>query len=227
LQFIQFCVFKAEAAEEGAVITLDDKADNKDKSNDEKDEKITTEISFGQKNDSNSISVTVSPSCMHCAKFIADEFEEFVKKTKDKYGVKVRFLPTSLTDVFIMKLIQNKAKDENGFFLIFKNYAKRAYATVNRIKPTDKQRELFNGSRSDSEMLKFQVVASDFGFSDEEIVHAIPDMDAPYEVKLMKYYRQEAERIRALLSEKEVSFPIIFRGNTKFDFLKQALKESE
>ncbi|MDR3031471.1 MAG: hypothetical protein LBU35_03760 [Holosporales bacterium] len=229
----------AEITEPGTVITLEDKKaaeenfEKKDESGgflklpkSKKEENIIiTEISFGLEEDLEPIIIYVSPSCLHCATFIVDELEAFIESNKNKHKFILKFLPISAKDVFIMKVIQNEIKDEDGFFLIFKNYAKRCLATINNIRPTARQEELFKGSKNDPEMIKFQVAALEFGFSEKKIVAAIPDMDGDYERKLMDFYGTVVEGISDMLENKDVNLPLIVKNDKIYNSLAQVSKE--
>ncbi|MDR0942559.1 MAG: thioredoxin domain-containing protein, partial [Holosporales bacterium] len=142
-----------------------------------KDKPVITEVSLGNKQAKNKIYVYIAPSCLHCGKFVVEDVEEFIRKNGQDCCVVIKLIPTSAKDIFIMKLIQKEAKDQDDYFKIFRNYIKRTLATINYITPTKEQIALFKGSKEDEEMIKFQVVASEFGFSNEKIVAAIPDMN--------------------------------------------------
>lgn len=209
---------KDSVAEEN-ITTEEESADEKEA----EDVEAITEVSFGSKqNDEFPVIVYISPSCLHCGKFIVGEFDEFVKRNKDKHLIILRFLPTSAKDIFIMKILQNEAKNANGFFMLFTNYIKRCLATIDRVTPTKEQEEKFRGSNADPEMIKFQVVASEFGFLDQNVIDAIPDVDEPYEKKLIKHYGKFVESISDIVDTKNINLPLIMKGDTVLENLNNA-----
>lgn len=187
----------------------------------------TTEIKLGNKNssDKDAIYIYIAPSCLHCGKFLAEDVEKFIKEDNRKHAITIKFLPTSAKDLFIMKLIQNEVKDEGGFYMIFKNYIKRVMATINQIKPTKEQISLYKGSKSDPEMIKFQVEASDFGFEDSKIISAIPDMDGDYEIEIMNNYKESVQYIAEVIGEKELKLPLIVKNGKNYSKLDDVIKD--
>ncbi len=187
---------------------------------------IITEINIGNKDSQNEIEIYISPSCLHCGQFIADDLEKFTRDCGDKAKIVLKFLPTSAKDIFIMKLLQNEAKDERAYFSIFKNYIKRAIATINFVKPTKKQLILYKGSVKDPEMIKFQVVASEFGFSDQKIVNAYPDskMSQPFELTIVQTYEKRINEIRKLVKTKQLDLPLIVRNQEIYTSLHKILE---
>lgn len=93
-------------------------AEHSDKNMVFEDKAVITEIHFGKQKSKDTIEIYISPSCLHCGKFVAEDLEKFMKKHDD--GVVLKFLPTSAKDVFIMKIIQNEVKDEKSYFQIYK-----------------------------------------------------------------------------------------------------------
>ncbi|MDR3046174.1 MAG: DsbA family protein, partial [Bacteroidales bacterium] len=174
-----------------------------------KDNLIITEFCLGNAQAKNKIYIYVSPSCLHCGKFIVEDVEEFVKKSSKDCYVVIKLIPTSAKDIFIMKLIQREAKNQNDYLTIFQNYIKRVIATINHITPTKEQVDLFKGSKNDEEMIKFQVVALEFGFSNEKIVAAIPDMNGQMESKIINDYQKTVRYIADILDTKELDLPFI------------------
>lgn len=180
------------------------------------DSSAITEIHFGNKKATKTVEVYISPSCLHCGQFIINELKDFVDEHGNDADIVVKFLPVSAKDIFIMKLIQNESSgDEKLYFAIYQNYIKRAIATINYIKVTDDQRKLFKGSRKDSEMIKFQVLASEFGFPSAKIVAAYPDqnMTEPFERAILLAYSAAVKKVSALLNSKELDLPLVVSGN--------------
>jgi len=173
-----------------------------------------TEIHLGNKSLEDSIIyVYISPSCLHCAQFIVEDLEKFLENVKNEKHVIIKFLPASAKDIFIIKLLNNETKSEDLFFLIFKNYIKRILATINKISPTDEQLDLFKGSKKDPEMIKFQVGAYEFGFSEEKIKKAYPKMKDKFEQSLTKDYSESVEELSHILESKEINLPLIVNKN--------------
>ena len=174
---------------------------------------VITEIHLGSPEAESEIEIYISPSCLHCGQFVVETLEKFINRLDHKTGVLLRFLPTSAKDVFMMKLLQHEAKDEKSYYDIYKNYIKRAIATVNFVKPTKRQISLYKGSAKDPEMIKFQVVASEFGFSDKKIVDALPDpkMQESFEHTLMKTYSEQVRVISKLTNTKQLDLPLIVK----------------
>ena len=184
---------------------------------------VITEVSFGTEEDDDfPVIVYISPSCIHCGKFVVGDFKSFVKQHKHAHRIILRFLPTSAKDIFIMKIIQNEVKDADGFFIVFENYIKRCLATINHTNPTKEQEEKFKGSKVDPDMIKFQVIASDFGFSDKKIINAIPDVDEQYEIKLIKSYGEFVESISDTVDTKNIDLPLIMKGDKVLKTLNDA-----
>ena len=173
-------------------------------------------------NDKDRIDIYVAPTCLHCGKFISEELQKFLNQNSNKCFVRIRLLPVSAKDLFVMKLIQSEARDMNGYYMIYTNYVKRAYATVNSIKPTEEQKNLYKGSTTDSEMIKFQVIASQFGFSDEKIVSAFPNMDEDYEIAVMNWYKSVVETVKKFCPDKDLKLPLIVKNGMKYDNINDA-----
>lgn len=168
------------------------------------------EIPIGNEEASEDLEIYVSPSCLHCGRFLSEDVEEFLKKNTEA-GTVLKFLPTSAKDIFIMKLIQNEAPERRQYFAIFKNYIKRALATIDRVEPTKEQVENYRGSKTDPEMIKFQVVASEFGFSDKKIIAAFPNMKGKFEKQVIAEYKKKTKKVSKLLKSKELDLPLIVR----------------
>lgn len=166
--------------------------------------------------DETRIDIYVAPTCLHCCKLIVEELQSFLNQNSSKCFIRIILLPTSAKDLFVMKLIQSEAKDVNGYYMIYTNYVKRAYATINSIKPTEEQKRIYKGSVSDPEMIKFQAIASAFGFSDEKIVMAYPNMDDDYEVAVMNWYKNVVETIRKFCPSKELDLPLIVQNGKRY-----------
>lgn len=188
------------------------------------DKSAITEIQFGKKKSNEKIEIYISPSCLHCGKFVAEDLESFIQKHDDE--VVLKFLPTSAKDIFIMKIIQNEAQDKKSYFEIYKKYIKRAIATINFVNPTKEQIDKFKGSKKDPEMIKFQVVASEFGFSDKKIMEAFPDpnMTEPFERSIMLAYSKNLKVIYKLVDTKELDLPLIAKSGKLFKNLDDALR---
>ena len=191
-----------------------------------KDDSIITNIHLGKKDAKNKIKIYIAPSCLHCGKFLVEDVKEFLKENSENVEVIVKLLPASAKDIFIMKLIQNESKDENGYFAILKNYIMRVLATINYISPTESQKNMFKGSKTDPEMIKFQVEASEFGFSDEKIIKAFPNMDQDFEKTIMKRYAKSVKFISKILQSKELDLPLIIKNKKIYKTLKDAYLHS-
>ncbi len=175
------------------------------------------------------IEIYVSPSCLHCAHFLIEDLDKFLTKHKEECSVKVMLIPVEAKDFFIMKIIQAEAKDTNGYYMIFSNYMKRALATIDSIKPTDEQKALYKGSNLYEEMIKFQVIANNFGFSDDKIINAIPNMNEDYECAIVEYYKRTVKEIFNKLkldtkSNPEIEVPLIIYNGKSYKALNDALK---
>lgn len=179
------------------------------------DKSVITEITLGDNDSQDITEIYISPSCLHCGKFLNDDLEEFLK-TNEKARITIKLLPISAKDIFIMKIIQNKSKNKDQYLAIFKNYMLRISATINYITPTKFQINKFRGSKTNFEMIKFQVIASEFGFSDEKIIKAFPEMNQNFEKTLMKRYVKYAKDISKLLKSKELSLPLIVKNGEIF-----------
>jgi hypothetical protein len=181
-----------------------------------------TQLHLGNKKSKKVILVYISPTCLHCGKFLIEDIDEFMKRDKNDADIIIKFLPISAKDIFVMKLIQSEAKSENEYLLIFTNYMKRVLATINYSNPTQEQIKLFKGSKIDSEMIKFQVIASDFGFSNAKIVNSTPNMSAPFEKRLVEYYTSEAKSISKILKANELDLPLIIKSGELYKNLEEA-----
>ncbi len=176
------------------------------------------------------IEIYVSPSCLHCAQFLIEDLEKFVKQHKDHCFIKVMLIPVTAKDFFIMKLIQAEAKDTNGYYMIFLNYMKRAIATMDSIIPSAEQIQKYQGSNTDPDMIKYQIIASDFKFSDEKIINSLPNMDEDYELAIMEYYKKAVKEIFEKLKldttkNSELEVPLIICNNTSYKTLDKALND--
>ena len=176
------------------------------------------------------IEIYISPSCLHCAQFILEDLEKFLTIHRDNCFIKVMLIPVTAKDFFIMKIIQAEARDSNGYYIIFSNYMKRAIATIDSIIPTKEQKDLYRGSNTDPDMIKYQVIASEFKFSDEKIINAIPNMEEDYELAVMEYYKNTVKEIFEKLQldatkNSELEVPLIICNNKICNNLNDAMKE--
>lgn len=167
-------------------------------------------------NDAQRIDIYVAPSCLHCGSFLVKDLQDFLDKNSRNCFIRIRLLPVSAKDLFVMKIIQSEAKDANGYYMIYLNYVRRAIATVKNIKPTEEQQKLYKGSATDPEMIKYQAVASAFGFSDEKIVSAYPDMDAYYEKAVMDWYKNIVETLKPFCPNKNLDLPLIIQNGKSY-----------
>lgn len=184
-----------------------------------------TAIQLGDKNAKKQIDVYISPSCLHCGKFIATDVADFLEKHNNACGITIKFLVTSTKDIFIMKIIQNLTNNaEDEYFKVYKDYIKRVIATINHVNPTQKQKSLYKGLKKDPDMIKFQVIASEFGFSDTQIQQAFPNMDEPYEQELIKVYKERASNVSKIIKTKELDLPLMIMNGKILKKLKEATK---
>jgi hypothetical protein len=185
--------------------------------------KIVTDLHFGNKSKTkNVIRIYISLSCLHCIKLLVDDIDEFThKKGSKKYHIVVKIIITSAKDLFVMKLIQNKTKDEEKFKKILISYLKRVYATLNKTIPTEEQKELFKGSKTDEDMIKYQITAKDFGFTDKEVINAIPDMTQKYEMFMSDKNNKNVQSLKELCKDKEVALPAIEKDGKLYDSFKE------
>jgi hypothetical protein len=170
---------------------------------------IITELKLGNQAATKPIYLYISPSCLHCGRMLVEEVVGFVEKNGDKHCVIVKFLTTSAKDLFIMKMIQNETSNQERYFAILQNFIKRGLATIDRIQVTEEQQALYKGSDKDQEMIKYQVLAEQFGFSSEQIQKARPNMTEKYELTVMKQYKEAAEEVAKVLETKELNLPLI------------------
>lgn len=177
-----------------------------------------TEISFGNTNKQGQedIVIYISPSCLHCGKFLDEEFTPFLKKNKNDFFIQIKFLPSSAKDLFIMKLIQAEARDQNGYYIIFTNFIKRVIATIDNTVPTKEQQEMYLGSETDQQMLKYQVIASEFGFEDRKIQNAYPNMESIFEQAIINWYKSELQKIKSSVKTKAIDLPLIIYKNQTY-----------
>ena len=174
------------------------------------------------------IDVYISPSCLHCAQFLVEDLKKFLEKHGNECFIKVMLIPVLARDFFIMKIIQAEAKDSDNYKQIFSNYMKRTMATIDNIYPNEEQKALYKGSNTDPDMIKYQVIAKEFGFTDEKIVHAIPNMDEDYEQAVMEYYRNTLTTISDILKldknkQQEIEVPLIICNGKSYKTIEKAL----
>ncbi len=229
--YISSAIFYEVDAEQSA----DENAHIEQKNDDENsqeavfyDKEAITEISLGNAESEDSVEIYISPSCLHCANFITSDLEKFIKSNGSKYHVILKFLPTTAKDFFIMKLIQNETNgDESAYYAVYKKYIKRTLATINHVKPTQEQTELYKGSNTDPEMIKFQVVAAEFGFSDEKILNAIPDSEvkAPFERTIMLAYSNDRKALSKVIQSNELDLPLIVKNGKAYKKLKDLIED--
>lgn len=167
-------------------------------------------------NDVERIDIYVAPSCLHCGTFLVNDLQDFLDKHSQNCFIRIRLLPVSAKDLFVMKIIQSEAKDMNGYYMIYLNYVRRTLATIKTIKPTEQQQALYKGSTTDPEMIKYQAIASAFGFSNEKIVAAIPDMDAYYEKAVMDWYRSVVKILEPFCPNKNLDLPLIIQNGKSY-----------
>ncbi len=191
------------------------------------DEGYVLEIDTGcTENKDDFIMLYISPSCLHCLEFIANKFEPFLEQNK-KAHVKIKFLTTSAKDVFILKVLNKFTHDQSKFFITFKNFSKRVLATINSLSPTEEQKVLFKGSDSDPDMIKFQLVSFNFGFSEQQVVDAYPNMDEKFECKLLSEYKKDVQTIASILNRKELDLPLIMYKEKIYSTLEDAYKSGK
>ncbi len=184
------------------------------------------EFSFGCSLDTNPITIYVVPSCLHCGTFLAETLDSFLKQHGQLYGVKVKFIIASAKDLFILKLFYNKFKnDKYKMYWKYIDYIKRAIATIKSTKATEEQLAVYKGSKKDSEFIKFEVIANNFGFSDEEIVAAYPKSKEFFESRIMAISGNHSNEINEIEHSTEIETPYITRNNQKITNLEQVLSE--
>ena len=218
------------------------------------DSDVVTEVSFGCSQDDNPTYIYVSPSCFHCGAHLIKKTPKYLQYYGSTNKLIVKFLPTSAKDLFIMKLLHQRAiilaKNDPSripyeFYYLFISYIKHMEKIINKIKPTDEQLEMFKGSNTDPEMIKFQVGATIPGdknqsknnneatisafepFSKEEIIAAIPNLDAKYETNIMNCYRESVEYISAVVKTKELTLPLIICEDQAYKTLEEAAESKE
>jgi hypothetical protein len=181
----------------------------------EGDVRAITAIRLGNPNCEERITIVVSPSCLHCGKFLLETLPQFLADNEN-IGVDIAFLPASAKDVFIMKLIQNEAKDEDKYYAIYISLIRAAIDGLAKIKPTDEEKEKFKGSNSDPMMLQYQVLTSKLGFSDEKIIDAIPNMDEPFEDSIIAHYKKLSAKMTEVLKTKDIDLPVFMYKNEHY-----------
>lgn len=179
------------------------------------------------------IEIYISPSCIHCAQFLSENLEEFVQKHNNECLIKVILLPVEAKDFFIMKLIQAESKNTCDYYRIFSNYMKRVVACIGNIKnPTEEQKQLYKGYNTNSNMIKYQLIAKDFGFSDEKIISAIPNMDEDYELAIVEYYKSTVQEIFEKLqldtkNNVELDVPLIIYNGKMYKTINKAFAKQK
>ena len=75
-------------------------------------------------------------------------------------------------------------------------------------------------------MIKFQVVASEFGFSDQKIVNAYPDpkMSQQFEHTIMQVYEKRINEITKLVKTKQLDLPLIVKNQKVYTSLNKILE---
>jgi hypothetical protein len=184
---------------------------------------VITEITLGNQAAARSIYVYISPSCLHCGYMLVEKVVAFAKSHGDKCRIIVKLLPTSAKDLFIMKLIQNETSNKARYFEILQNYTKRALAALDKIEPSEEQKKRYKVSDKDAEMIKYQVLASEFGFSDEQIQKACPNMSGKYEIAIMKKYKETVAEAANLLQMRELDLPLIVRDGKAYKDIDDAV----
>jgi hypothetical protein len=66
---------------------------------------------------------------------------------------------------------------------------------------------------------------SEFGFSNEKIVAAIPDMNGLMESKIIKDYRETVKRTANILNTKELELPLIIKDEKVYKDLGKTYKQ--
>ena len=191
----------------------ENKDDNKLEKKVNNEEEIITYFTFGTEGKL-TINVYISPSCLHCAQFLAEDLQKFINKHKNECFIKVILIPYLARDFFVMKIMQKKSKNSEDYYGIFSRYMKRAVATIDSVHVNKEQKALYVGSNTDPDMIKYQVVAKEFGFTDEEIIKAIPNMNEDYELKVIKRYKTTLQEISNILQldnskQQEIDVPLI------------------
>jgi hypothetical protein len=192
---------------------------------DEGDEAATAvhmEFKFGYLKDEDPIIVYVVPSCLHCAKFLIDELNPFFNKFGQIHGVVVRFIISTPKDIFILKLLHNKyknEKDHRAMYWTFIDYIKRVMARIDLVKPTNEQKEKFVGSKKDPDFIKFQTIASEFKFSDDEIVNAYPNASKKFEKEMLEIHEKYAKEIKEINGGSNIETPFKTRSSKKLQEL--------
>ena len=182
------------------------------------------EIKFAGNDKSQSVDIYISPSCLHCGHFLATELDNMIKS--GQVSVTIKLLPTTAKDFFIMKLIQNETTNPKTYYKIYLNFIKRTIATINFINPNRKQLAKYKGSTTDPDMIKYQIIASDFGFSEQKIVNAFPDpkMEGKFEKFVLNNYTENAKVISKIIGTNKLDLPLIVRNGKAYRKLTKALK---
>ena len=170
------------------------------------------------------IEVYITPSCLHCAQFLVEDLKKFLDKHKQECQVKLVLLPYKAKDFFIMKIIQASVTNETEYYRVFYNYITRALFTLDKIKPSKEQIEMYKGSNTDPEMIKFQVLAHDFQFTDEEIINATPNMNEFYERGLVQHYDEISTKLEKITNKKSLDLPLITCHGETYQTLNDALE---
>ena len=182
------------------------------------------EIKFDGNDKSQSIDIYISPSCLHCGHFLATELDNIIKA--GQINITIKLLPTTAKDFFIMKLIQNETTNPKTYYKIYLNFIKRTIATINFINPNRKQLAKYKGSTKDPDMIKYQIIASDFGFSEQKIVNAFPDpkMEGEFEKFVINNYAKNAKVISKIIGSNKLDLPLIVKDGKAYRKLTKALK---
>ncbi|MDR2458575.1 MAG: hypothetical protein LBD43_00555 [Holosporales bacterium] len=127
----------------------------------------------------------------------------------------IRFLISRPGDIFILKLIWNKTHDVGRYFLIYQNLMKRMMATIKHVTPRDEEtlKQKLNGKQwtilSNGNMTKLAVVASEFGFTPDEIEEAIPKTDGLVERQMLDARMIYLSNIAENTDTKEIDVPVV------------------
>jgi hypothetical protein len=159
------------------------------------------------------------PSCLHCLDFLTKDLPEFLEKNKN-VNVVVRLIIRSAKDIFIIKLIQSKARSKTEFYLILLAYLRKVRDNMESTKPTAEDVEKYIGSATDELMIKYQLIAIKFGFGKDDVIKAYPDTEGVIEKAILAYYQIFVSEIAKCIPEgNKIDLPLIIQDNQKKDKL--------
>jgi hypothetical protein len=157
------------------------------------------------------IIIYISPSCLHCGKFITEDLSRFLEKFGQEYTIFIRFLLTDKQDVFILNLLHSRARDAAEFYLLYCLFIGNMIKFFDGTSITDEDRAVFakctdDGAHVDEALIKYQKQARDKGFEQPDDKEKLMS-DGPLQPRLFRIGDGPSQPMHFSIEEIHNSYP--------------------